>query len=271
MSRTRAAKLDPRRFGSVDRNVIQALPRELGIHRVIDQAAKWVESPDAVTKRAGLNLLGVLALDHPAAFAPLLVAIPIAVADPRVTVRRALARALSGHADQRVRPGLAQLTSDDDASVRVLAAAGLPLTCVDDEAGQREVAALLQQMLDDPDDEVRDWATFALGVQVDIDTPEVREALARKLTDGRQNTAGEATVALARRRDPRTAAVLLNALKDPNVGNLYVEAAAYLADKRLLPLLVELKAQDWQSTNEPRPHLLDEAIAACRTGVPRRN
>lgn len=269
MNRTRMVHLDPRRFTSIDYHAIQALPAELGVERVVDTAADWVDKPDATSRRAGLNVLGVLALDHPYAFPKLLAAVPVAVTDRRVTVRRALAKALGTHADERVRPGLVQLMSDDDAYVRALVVAGLPLTCVDDETGEREVAPLLQQMLNDEDDEVRDWATFALGVQMDIDTPEIRHGLARMLKDGRGDTAGEAAVALARRRDPRIFEVLLAELEDPKVGNLYVEAAAYFADVRLVPVLNRLKAQGWEFNNEPRPYLLDEAIQACKTGVPR--
>jgi hypothetical protein len=269
MSETRTAELDPRRFTSLDYHAIQALPAELGVERVVDIAAEWVSRADAASRRAGLNLLGVLALDHAAAFPKLLAAVPITATDRRVSVRRALAKALGTHADARVRPGLVQLMHDEDAEVRLLVAAGLPLTCVDDEAGEREVAPLLQGMLEDEDDEVRDWATFALGVQMDIDTPEIRDALARMLNDDGGDTAGEAAVALARRRDPRTYDVLMTKLEDPNVGNLYVEAAAYLADGRLVLVLTVLKSQGWESNNEPRPYLLDEAIRACQTGIPR--
>jgi hypothetical protein len=269
MNRTRTPQLDPRRFTSIDYRAIRALPAELGIEAVFGQAAEWVSRADARSRCAGLNVLGVLALDHPEAFAMLLSAVPDAASDPRVTVRRALAKALGTHADERVRPGLVQLMHDEDAGVRVLVAAGLPLTCVDDEAGEREVAPLLLNMFSDEDDDVRDWATFALGVQMDIDTADVRDALARMLTDVGGDTAGEAALGLARRHDPRALDVLLTELADANVGNLYVEGAAYLADERLVPVLKALKEQGWESNNEPRPYLLDEAIEACRTGVPR--
>ena len=57
-------------------------------------------------------------------------------------------------------------------------------------------------------------------------------------------------------------------LEDPNVGNLYVEAAAYLADEQLVPVLQALKAVGWEKKDEPRPYLLVQAIEACETGVP---
>jgi HEAT repeat protein len=269
MNRTPTAQLDPRQFASMDHRTIRALPAELGLEAVIEKASEWLGRPDATSRRAGLHLLGALALDHSEAFPKLLASVPTAATDSRVTVRRALARALGTHADERVRPGLVHLRQDDDPEVRVLVAAGLPLTCVDDDAGEREVAPLLIEMFDDEEDEVRDWATFALGVQMDIDTPEVREALAQRLNDAGGDTAGEAAVGLARRRDPRVLNVLLNGLSDPNVGNLFVEAAAHVADERLVPALQALKEQGWESNNEPRPYLLDEALEACRTGVPR--
>jgi hypothetical protein len=56
--------------------------------------------------------------------------------------------------------------------------------------------------------------------------------------------------------------VLADELADPDIGNLYVEAAAELGDPRLLPMLDALKAADWQEY-DPIPSTLDDAIAAC--------
>jgi hypothetical protein len=75
-------------------------------------------------------------------------------------------------------------------------------------------------------------------------------------------TAGEAAVGLARRHDPRIYPVLAAELADPEIGNLYVEAAAELGDPRLLPLLEALKAEGWQEY-DPLPSTLDRAIADC--------
>jgi len=76
------------------------------------------------------------------------------------------------------------------------------------------------------------------------------------------DTAGEAAVGLAPRRDPRLFGPLVERLSDPDVGNLWVEAAAELGDHRLLPRLLHLKSSRWQD-DEPRPEVLDHAIHTC--------
>ncbi|MER6949439.1 HEAT repeat domain-containing protein [Nonomuraea sp. NPDC000554] len=63
--------------------------------------------------------------------------------------------------------------------------------------------------------------------------------------------------------DPvRVLPVLERVLADPDVGDLYVEAAAASGDPRLLPLLRKLKADGWQD-DEPWPELLDQALKSC--------
>lgn len=134
----------------------------------------------------------------------------------------------------------------------------------DDEPDQGPVVDALLEVLHDPSPEVRNWATFALGVQRDVDTPPVRDALMAMLTDDDNgaDTAGEAAVALAKRADPRIFEPLLARLSDPEVGNLWVEAAVELADPRLVPALERLKAAGWKD-DDPRPEVLDEAIVRC--------
>lgn len=153
--------------------------------------------------------------------------------------------------------------TDRDPAVRVAYVAELPEGLEDPGPDHPNVRALLGAF-DDPDDDVRDWAVFGLGVQLDVDTPEIREALYRMLGDtGEADAAGEAAVALAKRGDPRILDVLLTALADPEVGNLYVEAAAELGDPRLLPVLEALRDAGWPDADEPRPGILDEAIDEC--------
>jgi len=124
------------------------------------------------------------------------------------------------------------------------------------------VVAALLQALRDPRAGVRDWAAFGLGVQRDVDTPQMRDALYGLLSDPEEDTAGEAAVGLARRKDPRLLDPLQARLSGTDVGNLWVEAAAELGDRRLLPVLLQLKASGWQN-DEPRPSVLDDAIERC--------
>ena len=125
----------------------------------------------------------------------------------------------------------------------------------------RAVACLIT-LSADPEVPVRDWATFGLAVQIDTDTPALRAALYARLHDSDGDTAGEAMVGLARRKDTRVVGPLLEALQAVDVGSLPLEAVAALADPLLLPTLQQIQAQ-WSRKQEWPYQLLEEAIAAC--------
>ena len=113
---------------------------------------------------------------------------------------------------------------------------------------------------------VRDWATFGLGTQIDIDTPEIREALFQRVDDPDDEARGEALHGLARRRDPRVVEPLLQDLSDLSTGTLAIEAARELRDPCLYPALLKHQA-DWGSNADASAYsreLLAEAIEACR-------
>ncbi|MEO3869128.1 ankyrin repeat domain-containing protein [Nonomuraea sp. B12E4] len=65
-----------------------------------------------------------------------------------------------------------------------------------------EGLALLVEMSEDEDSEIRDWATAGLA-GLAADTPRIREALAARLTDSDLRTVAEATRGLAMRGDER--------------------------------------------------------------------
>jgi len=144
------------------------------------------------------------------------------------------------HADHRARFGaVAALSRQDD---------------------PRAIAALIE-LSADPDAEVRNWATFGLGVQTDADTPALRAALKARLDDPELDgeIRGEALVGLAERGDTGIAPYLARSLTqlDP----LAVKAAALIADPSLHAPLLALRDH-----GDMTPHFretLDEAIARC--------
>ena len=144
----------------------------------------------------------------------------------------------------------------------LLSVTSTALASSDEEVRYSVVNALLTAFEDD-DPGVRDWAVFGLGVQLDVDSPAIRDALAQRLDDDGGDTAGEAALALARRGDPRAYDVVVTELARPDVGNLYVEAAGALGTPLLLPLLQDLLTSGWQDHEEPRPGTLDDAIRRC--------
>ncbi|MFC4536456.1 HEAT repeat domain-containing protein [Sphaerisporangium dianthi] len=158
-------------------------------------------------------------------------------------LRWSAAHALGVADDERALAPLLRFARDPDSDVRWQVAAGASPSDLDllpDEAVE-----VLLGLMRDTNPDVRDWATFSLGVQAENDTPEIREALAAALEDRLGDTAGEAAVALAKRGDPRVLPVLEERLAGPDVGNLYVKAAEELGDPRLLPLLRRLKERGW--------------------------
>jgi hypothetical protein len=116
--------------------------------------------------------------------------------------------------------------------------------------------------LSDPCASVRDWAAFAVGVQRDVDTPQVRDALFGLLADDEEDTAGEAAVGLARRADPGRlirSTRAWPALTSATCGSKPLPNPATIASCRFL---LQLKSSGWQN-EEPRPEVLDQAIERC--------
>ncbi len=69
-----------------------------------------------------------------------------------------------------------------------------------------KAAEALLNLLQDPDATVRDWATFSLGTLLEgLDSPAIRDGLARQLLDSDPMVRGEGLVGLALRQDERAA------------------------------------------------------------------
>ena len=235
----------------------------------LEEARGWGASPDADDRLVAVEVLGALA--SPWSPAPAERVLPVlleqagaAASAPQDDLRWVAAKVLA-HAGPDGVPALLGLAGDPDGDVRWQAVSSLPL--VAGSPPSPEVVQGLLQALGDGDAEVRDQAVFGLGLQLDADTPAVRDALAAHLDDERGDTAAQAARALAQRGDERVLEVLQRrlapvdeeALADLEDG--WVEAAADLADARLLPVLQALRA---------RPDLdaavleeVDTAIAAC--------
>jgi HEAT repeat protein len=140
---------------------------------------------------------------------------------------------------------------------------------------QRAVDALIE-LSHDQAGHVRDWATFALGQQLVLDTPVIREALADRLTDSDYETRCEGIIGLALRGDRRVIPVVSKELASDSVSCTVVEAATAIPDPQFYPLLLALRdvalqepadASD-ESTKRWHIAILDEAIKACSPAAP---
>lgn len=64
-----------------------------------------------------------------------------------------------------------------------------------------QAAQALMELTQDTDEDVRDWATFGLGVFGQLDSPEIREALVTRLSDTNADVRAEALAGLAARKE----------------------------------------------------------------------
>jgi hypothetical protein len=128
---------------------------------------------------------------------------------------------LAGHADPAVRRSVAQV---------------LPrITAVPRPA---YVVETLVRLTNDASPDVRDSATHALGTRLsEVDTQEVRDALAARVFDPHRGTACEALVGLARRFDPRVLPALRSRLSGDDVWLMELMAAGTTGDPSLYPLV----------------------------------
>ncbi len=157
------------------------------------------------------------------------------------------------------------LRGHPDASVRLMVAVWLPWSFTDPPE-PHGVDALLA-LMEDEDSDVRDWATMALGIRPEIDSPEVRAALVARVRDTDEETRSEALAGPARRQDACVLEPLIAKLSSGRVGWNDLEAAEELADPQLVPALEGLR-EWWPGDSEYEQELLEQTIARCRAGSP---
>ena len=143
------------------------------------------------------------------------------VAEATPSVIESIALAFVDLRNPSVVTTLRPLATHADAGVRKAVVHGL-LQRADDAIP--ELIALSR----DANDEVRNWATFGLGSQTEVDTPELRDALVERLDDPHDETRAEAALGLACRKDARAIPVIVRELANDSPWTHYEEAAALL-------------------------------------------
>lgn len=222
--------------------------RGLGTREVFQKAAAWCGSEDPLKRTRGAEVLaqlGKTAENPNTLFADesfeIIATLLQKEADPRPM---ASAIAALGHLAQTPAvPIIASFRSHTSAEVRFDVA--FALGCFPNDP--QSIPALIELMRDS-DCDVRDWATFGLGVLGEADSDEIRAALVRNLKDRHQDTREEAIAGLAIRKDLRALRPLLKELKRPPASFAVKEAACSLlglgweeSEREESALIAELK------------------------------
>lgn len=203
--------------------------RGIGTREVFDRASQWCQSCDPLKRSRGADILAQLGrtFERPVnnfVEDAYLVLTSLLASE---TVAQALASAIAalGHlGNPDAVPLIAHFYSHHDPDVRWDTAFALgkfpdhPLS----------VETLLK-LMQDVDDDVRDWATFGLALG-DSDSPEIREGFLRCIADSDEDVSEEALVGLAKRKDNRVVPKLLSELEQESIGPRIVEAATWMLD-----------------------------------------
>jgi hypothetical protein len=209
---------------------------------------------DPAERRTGCDLLRLTSELHSALqpdAATELVALAASEQDLRVLGR--LARALGATCDTRALPVLLTLAGHRDAQVRLQVAVALPTVAIGEP--DRPALHTLIRLTRDTDPEVRNWATFGLGFQLEADSPAIRAALWDRTSDDNAEAREEGIRGLARRHDPGAVPLLAQLLDDPRGAHVHsLMAAAILGSPELLPHL---------EGYEPDGSWVAEAVTAC--------
>ncbi len=186
--------------------------RSQGGREVFGMAARWLKSARPLERARAADILGQIGVgpgrshDSPAEACELLMEVLLCEQHPRAAASALVAL---GHIqDTRALPAIYRFIGHQDPVLRH--AVAFALGCfVEDTASHPGLMLLMT----DTDEDVRDWATFSLGVWGDLDSARVRDALARRLSDSFENVRLEAIVGLAKRHDPRVLPALIEALE----------------------------------------------------------
>jgi hypothetical protein len=201
---------------------------------VFEVAKLYCGSEDAKARARGLSVLAQLDAGKPDVERPFMaecVSIAIEhIQESDEQVVRCAAWALSHLGTERAVATLIQLRNHPDADVRHAVA-----NCIELRK-HPEGVNILTALMEDKNEVVRDWATFALGnddvieagVRRFTDSPEIRAAFRRRLDDSYEEARREAIWALALRNDPLGAKLLLKHLESEKWWNGDRDAAEEL-------------------------------------------
>lgn len=170
--------------------------------------------------------------------------------------------ALGHRCDPSAIPHIVELSNSPSATIRYgVVSALLGQDC-------KEAIDVMITLSSDTDRDVRNWAMFGLGSQIELDTIDIREALFVGTSDSDSEIREEALVWLAERDDERVIDLLLNEWRNSDdLGILSLEAAERAANTRLYAeLLLFQEAIDFHGDMQFSSQL-QRAIDACQPKI----
>jgi hypothetical protein len=200
-----------------------------------------LHDPDLAVRMTACDLVGMAAEVSEAVRAAAVDALLTVVVPASV---ESLVWALGRTHDVRAVPRLLEFVAHSDAAVRLAVASSLPSVLEWGVPEPPEVIDALIVLTRDPDDDVRNWATFGLGELTDADGLDVRAALLDRVVDRFQDAREEGVCGLARRRDPHGIALLGALLAEESLQVGVFHVAALVGDPSYLPLLQAFDATD---------------------------
>jgi HEAT repeat protein len=212
--------------------------RRIGSREVFEQATDWCHADDLRKKVRGVYVIAQLgtSINHGANSFPeesySLIESLLPDAND-LDLLEAVLNALGFIGNPLAIPSLVRFARHPNESIRFQVACALGNFPNDPRSVE-----ILARLTEDVDDDVRDWATFGLGSQSDADSTFIRETLFNRLQDNNDVVRDEAIAGLAKRKDTRAIAPVLEGLEQTAVSPLIIEAATWVLD-------IDQQNDDW--------------------------
>ena len=216
--------------------------RRIGSGAVFDKAAQCCGSIDPMVRARGLDVLAQIGrtADHPSTSFPdesFSVVSSVLRDEQEIRPLDSAITALGFLENPAGIPLIIQHQSHPNADVRHAVAFALGAFPSDPRS-----SGCLLSLMEDVDEGVRDWATFALGSLGNLNSVEIRDALFQRLSDPSEDVCEEAIAGLAKRRDQRVLPSLVAALTESAVSRPVIEAACSMLD-------MDADREDWSTAD----------------------
>jgi len=195
-----------------------------GSGEVLERGIALTRSSDPVWRARGADVLSQLGIPERTYPDQCLAAVLPLLVDEAASVVRSAIYALHHIDSLRAAPHIAPLATHMNDDIREAVAFGLNAVV---SSGAHDV---LLKLMRDRSADVRNWATFGIARQSDIDSSDVRGALVANLADLDDEVRYEAAIGLARRRDIRSVKILKQLLHEDPDDIFAQEAARILLD-----------------------------------------